>query len=119
MLNFKSYINENYTTYKVGDTVKIRYWLTGDICPVKIIDNPTKNYFIVSHKIEGSSLFNAPDQGIKLSEILGMHQGIETPFDNAKRLTENPTLRPDVSGLIPTWGSWNKNMTNTNNDMSF
>jgi hypothetical protein len=61
MLNFNSYIKENYTDYKVGDIVLIRYWLTGDITPVKIIEQKTKNYFIVSHKIEYSHVFNAPD----------------------------------------------------------
>ena len=111
MLNFNSYINENYSDYKIGDIVLIRYWLTGDISPVKIIEQKTKNYFIVSHKVEYSQLFNAPNHGIKKSEILGMYQDTQT-IDSTERKAENPRIRPDLSGSIPGWNSWN-------NDISF
>ena len=111
MLNFESFINENYTTYKVGDTVKIRYWLTGDITPVKLIDKPSKNFFIASHKIENTPLFNAPDQGIKKSQILGKYKGLVEPdFDENKISTQNPNIRPDTSGIVPGWNSWNNDI---------
>lgn len=113
MLKFKSYINENYDEYSVGDIVLIRYWLTGDITPVKIIEKQTKNYFIVSHKIENTPLSNAPDHGIKKSEILGKSKSVEEPpFDENKISTQNPNIRPNTSGIIPGWNSWN-------NDISF
>jgi len=115
MLDFKSFVNENNSTdYKVGDTVLIRYWLTGDITPVKLIEKPAKNYFIVSHKILNQPLFNAPDHGVKKSDILGRYTGelVEPPFDPDKISTQNPNIRPNTSGIIPGWNSWN-------NDISF
>jgi hypothetical protein len=96
MLNFKEFLNENYNEYAVGDTVLIRYWLSGDISPVKILEKPTKNYYVVTHKVEGSNLFNAPDHGIKPSDILGMYKGINEPLDSTKRYAENPTINPNI-----------------------
>ena len=95
MLDFKSFILENYQSYKVGDTVMIRYWLSGDVTPVRIVENPTNNYFIVSHKVEDSHFRNAPDQGIKVSEIMGYYNRPES-IENSKSLTENPKIRPNT-----------------------
>ena len=105
MLNFNAYIKENYTDYKESDIVLIRYWLTGDITPVKIIEQKTKNYYIVSHKIEYSQLFNAPNHGIKKSEIMGLYQSDE-PLVSSQRRAENPRTNPNIGGFIPGGSSW-------------
>jgi len=110
MLKFNSFIKESSDNYTIGDIVLIRYWLTGDITPVKIIEEKTKNYFIVSHKVEYSELFNAPNHGIKKSEILGLYKGIEDPFNPENRTTENPRNRPNTSGIIPGWDSFSNDM---------
>lgn len=101
MLDFKSFVNENYTEYKIGDHVLIRYWLTGDIVPVKIINKKGNNYFIISHKVGYSPVFNGGEYGIKKSQILGMSKDQEDPFDPTRKVTDNPRLRPDTSGVIP------------------
>ncbi len=116
MKRFSEFVNEAWQqdkkSYMVGDIVMIRYWLTGDITPVKIIKRITKNNFIVSHKVENSSLFNAPDQEIKKTQIIGVVKPVGEPVDATSRYVENPNIRPDTSGLIPGWNSWN-------NDISF
>lgn len=112
MKKFEQFVNETNNDYSVGDIVMIRYWLTGDVTPVKIIEKITKNNFIVSHKVENSSLFNAPNQQIKKTQIIGIHKGVGDPVDSTARYVENPNIRPDTSGLIPGWNSWN-------NDISF
>lgn len=110
MLNFKSFVTESGDNYKIGDIVLIRYWLTGDITPVKIVEEKAKNYYIVSHKIEYSKVFNAPDHGIKKSEILGTYKGVEDPFNPENRTTENPRIRPNTSGIIPGWDSFSNDI---------
>ena len=70
MLNFKEFVNEKYQNtvkdYAVGDLVLIRYFLTGDVCPVRIIEKKSHSYYIVTHKVDGSFLTNAPDHGVKV-----------------------------------------------------
>lgn len=110
---FEQYITEKYQktdSYIAGDTVFIRYDVTGDIVPVKISKKLTKNNFIVSHKVKNSFLYNAPDHEVSLQDIVGRY----TPDEEKIGLdpTVNPNIRPDTSGLIPGWNSWN-------NDMSF
>ena len=110
MKNYKNFVKESKTNdYMVGDIVMIRYWLTGDICPVKLITKITKNNFIASHKVQDSQLFNAPDQEIKKSQIIGLHTGVGEPVDATSRYVENPNIRPDTSGLIPGANSWPSN----------
>ena len=110
MKKFDTFVNEQQiNTPQVGDIVMIRYWLTGDITPVKIIEKKTKNYFIVSHKVEKSQLFNAPDHGIKKGEILGIQKGVSDPVNSTERYLENPNIRPDTSGLIPGANSYPSN----------
>jgi hypothetical protein len=94
----------------VGDIVYIRYWLTGDITPVKIVEKPSKNVFIVSHKVEKSQLFNAPNHSIKKGEILGLEKSVGEPVNSTERYVENPNIRPDTSGIIPGWNSWNNDI---------
>ena len=113
MKRFNEFINEvkeeGTNDYMVGDIVMIRYWLTGDISPVKITKKITKNNFVVSHRVENSSLFNAPDQEIKKSQIIGTYKGVGEPVDATARYVENPNIRPDTSGLIPGANSWPSN----------
>ena len=110
---FKDYITEKYQnteSYLVGDKVFIRYHVTGDVTPVKIVKKLTKNNIIVSHKVDNSFLYNAPDHEISLQDIVGRYSG--TDDEVGLNPTVNPNIRPDTSGLIPGWNSWN-------NDMSF
>jgi len=115
ILKFSDYINEAYKTendFAVGDEVFIIYDLTGDITPVKIIKKKTQNYFIVSFKVKDGQLQNAPDKGIKKSEIIGRYQGNGDPINTTDRYAENPNIQPNVSGMVPGWDSWH-------NDVSF
>ncbi len=115
VFNYQQFINEQFKStsdYAVGDIVMIRYYLTGDLTPVKIIAKKTHKYFIVSHKVKDSHLYNAPDHGIKLDEIVGRVSGVADPINTTDRYTENPTLQPDTSGMIPGWNSFS-------NDISF
>jgi hypothetical protein len=112
MLKFNEYLNEKskYTKeYSVDDLVYINYWLTGDMTPVKIIEKKGNNYFIVSHKVENSHFYNAPNQGIKKDEIIGMYQGIGEISGSLDRRLDNPNTKPDTSGIIPGWNSYNSN----------
>lgn len=63
LLEYKSF------KYKEGDIVLTHYWYTYDVTPVKIIGK-TGNKFKVSHNIEESKIFNAPDELIKASDII-------------------------------------------------
>jgi hypothetical protein len=56
--------------YKEGDIVLIHYWYNYMIVPVKIIGKKSKQTLIVSHNTEYSEIKNAPDEFIKISEIL-------------------------------------------------
>ena len=113
MKKFKEFLNEaieqGKNDYSVGDIVKIRYWMTGDITSVKIINKITKNNFIVSHKVADSELYHAPDQEIKKSQIIGIVQSVSAPVDSTARYTANPNIRPDTAGLIPGTGSFPSN----------
>jgi len=114
ILKFDNFVNERYEKtvkdYAVGDLVFIRYNLTGDVTPVKIIEKKSHSYYIVSHKIEGSHLYNAPDHGVKVDEIIGRYQSVADIQGDDK--TQNPNIRSDTSGLIPGWNSFS-------NDISF
>lgn len=126
MLTFKEYLKENAKSrysnnYRVGDIVYIRYWLTGDMTPVKLKEK-IGNSFLVSHKVENSHYFNAPEHTVKKDDIVGMYQGITSaPFNTDNRLN-NPTYNPDVSGSIPTWNTFNNSTKSTSipsNDIAF
>jgi hypothetical protein len=115
ILRYDDFLNErkkNDSDYAVGDIVMIRYYLTGDLTPVKIIVKKSKNYFIVSHKVQDSHLYNAPDHGVKGSEIIGRYKGVGDPINTTDRDNENPRIEPDTSGVIPGWNSFS-------NDISF
>ena len=104
---FKEFVNEKYNKgieYVVGDIVMIRYWLSGDIVPVKIIAKPSHNNYIISFKVDGSAIFNAADQEIKGSDIIGKQVApIQT--------IQNPKLKPVISGMVPGWDSWNNDIS--------
>jgi hypothetical protein len=95
---YSEFITERYnkvTEYLVGDVVMIRYWLTGDITPVKIIEKISHNNYIVSFKVEGSHLFNANDLAIKLSDIIGKQT------EPLQTLTD-PKINPVTTNIVPT-----------------
>lgn len=62
LIEFKSY-------YKEGDLVLIEYWYNSMVTVVKILER-NKNSFKVTHNIEQSEIFNAPDEIIKSSDII-------------------------------------------------
>lgn len=107
---FNNFLNEGINDYQVGDLVLIRYNRTGDITPVKIIEKKTHGYFIVSHKVKGSFLYNSPDHGVKVGDIVGRYRGVSELETTPKNM--NPNYNPNVSGQIPGWDSYN-------NDISF
>ena len=112
ILKFDNFINERYeqTTkdYAVGDLVFIRYSLTGDVTPVKIIEKKSHSYFIVSHKVDGSHLYNAPDHGVKVGEIIGRYQGVANMNDED---IKDPNIKPDTSGMVPGWNSFSNDIS--------
>ncbi len=62
LLEFKSF-------YKKDDIVLIEYWYNGMITPVKIIEKIGRRYK-VTHNIEQSQIFNAPDELVSNSDII-------------------------------------------------
>lgn len=105
MLKFKEYLlektNARYNNdYQVGDVVFINYWLSGDMTPVKLIEKKS-GAFIVSHKVKNSSFFNAPDHVIKIGDIVGRYQGIDSPQFSTDNRLNNPSFDPEVAGDIP------------------
>jgi len=63
IVDFKSF-------YKVGDVVLIEYWYNDMLTPVKIVEQTSPRSFKVSHNIQNSKIFNAPDEIIKTSDII-------------------------------------------------
>lgn len=71
LLEYKSF-------YKEGDIVLIQYWYNDMITPVKILGTPeqkamekvSKRKYKISHSIEQSKIFNAPEEDINISDII-------------------------------------------------
>ena len=74
-----SHNHEVGNIYSVGDVVMIRYWETGDMTPVKIINIESKNSYTVDYNIEGSLFRNAPEASIKGTDIVGMYRSNDSP----------------------------------------
>ena len=68
------FIVEFKSFYKIGDIVLIEYWYGDIITPVKIIEQVSPRTFKVSHNIEQSKIFNAPDEIIKSSDIIDAYR---------------------------------------------
>ena len=66
--------------YKEGDLVLIHYWYSYDLTVVKIV-GIIGNKFKVTHNIEESNIFNAPDEIIKQNEIIDYYK----PINNDKK----------------------------------
>lgn len=65
ILEYKSFYNE-------GDIVLIEYWYNDMITPVKILEKVSKLSCKVSHNIPNSKIKNAPDEIIKMSDIIDL-----------------------------------------------
>jgi hypothetical protein len=63
LLEFKSF-------YNVDDVVLIEYWYGDIVTPVKIVEKLSKVSYKVSHNVQNSKIFNAPDEIIKSSDII-------------------------------------------------
>lgn len=59
--------------YDIGDEVLIHYWYNYKVTPVVIKDKKGLK-FLVSHNVDGSKIFNAPDEYIKISEIIDIYR---------------------------------------------
>jgi hypothetical protein len=66
------FILEYKSFYKEGDIVLIEYWYNDMIVPVKILEKVSKVYYKVSHNIPNSKIKNAPDEVIKISDIIDL-----------------------------------------------
>jgi hypothetical protein len=66
ILEYKKY-------YKEGDIILIEYWYNHMVTPVKILEK-RKNTFLVSHNISDSKIQNAPDETIKISQIISPYR---------------------------------------------
>jgi hypothetical protein len=64
-----NYLVEFKSFYKKDDIVLIEYWYNGMITPVKIIEKIGRRYK-VTHNIEQSQIFNAPDELVSNSDII-------------------------------------------------
>jgi hypothetical protein len=63
----------------VGEYYQIKYFLTGDLVPVKIIKRNSNNTYLVSFDVEGSIAKGAPEASIKNSDIISPYQPIRNP----------------------------------------
>lgn len=68
------FILEYKAFYKEGDIVLIEYWYNDIITPVKILEKLSNQSFKVTHKIDESKIFNAPDEVIRTSDILDIYK---------------------------------------------
>ena len=66
ILEYKNY-------YKEGYIVLNEYWYNHMVTPVKILEK-RKNTFLVSHNISDSKIQNAPDETIKISQIISPYR---------------------------------------------
>ena len=57
--------------YKKGDIILIEYWYNDIVTPVGILEKLSKVSYKVSHNVPNSKIFNAPDEVIKSSDIIG------------------------------------------------
>jgi hypothetical protein len=64
-----NYLFEFKNYYKEGDLVLIEYWYNDMITPVKILEKIGRRYK-VTHNIQQSEIFNAPDELISTSDII-------------------------------------------------
>jgi len=91
--------------YNNGDVVTIRYWLTGDIVPVKIISSPSKNQYIVSFQTANNPLPSAPNLTIKKQDIVGNYDLTSDPlaYRNPMNIpAEKPSNDMVISGYPKT-----------------
>ena len=84
--------------YSPEDIVTIRYWLTGDIVPVKIKEVLGKNLYLVSFKTQNNPLPNAPDLTIKKADIIGDYALTNDPvsFRNPMNVTSDFVRRDSL-----------------------
>lgn len=68
------FILEYKQFYKEGDIVILEYWYNDVITPVKILEKLSKQSFRVTHNIDESKIFNAPDEIIKTSDIMDIYK---------------------------------------------
>lgn len=66
------FILEYKSFYKEGDIVLIEYWYNDMITPVKVLEKVSKVSYKVSHNIPNSKIKNAPDEVIKISDIIDL-----------------------------------------------
>lgn len=69
LLEFKSYYSE-------GDIVYIEYWYNGMLTPVTLLERIGRSWKI-SHQNQYSTIFNAPDEIIKTSDIVDYYQIVD------------------------------------------
>ena len=64
-------ILESYNNfkYKVGDKVLTHYWYNNKLVPVIILEK-TKSKFLISHNIDESPIYNAPNEYITKGDIV-------------------------------------------------
>lgn len=63
----------NSFKYQPDDIVIISYWYNDILTPVKIVEKVGRKY-LITHNIEQSKIFNAPDEYIKSSEIIDKYR---------------------------------------------
>lgn len=67
------YLVEFNSYYKEGDIVYIEYWYNNMLTPVKLLERNGRKWK-VSHNNQYSTIFNAPDEIIKSTDIIDYYQ---------------------------------------------
>jgi hypothetical protein len=67
------FILEYKSFYKVDDIILIEYWYNHMVTPVKILEK-RGNKYLISHNVSESKIKNAPDESIKVSNIISIYR---------------------------------------------
>jgi hypothetical protein len=65
------FILEYKLFFQEGDVVLIEYWYNNMVTPVKILEKKGRKY-LITHKVAGSKIQNAPDELLKKSDIISI-----------------------------------------------
>jgi hypothetical protein len=83
--------------YKRGDKVVIKYYLTGDLVPVKILEDYGRKGYLVSFNVEGNPFQNSPNMRISKKDVVRPYKLTNDPvtFHNPLNIP-NDFIRRDM-----------------------
>lgn len=96
-----SFLEYKNNTYNIGDIVYIHYWYNYMITPIKIIDK-IGNKYLISHNIEQSKIFNAPNEKINKRDILGHYNEVNESYElPSQRVPQQSNINPEMIDILP------------------